>query len=231
MWRGVSVAGQGNNLTTVRGGPMDSDTPGFGLDFGPNTLSIAGTLVHARLENVTAKQLLVDLVHGSLLAVDMGNGIGSLAHATVTTQDADVTLTTQRPTTARVWQHSADLTCVSAAAGSLYSDSPCQTICDFVKPPPAAPAPARGSVRVEDDFEPCLGLVPRPLVAGCYDPVTCAVVATQYCFCKPSCEKPYSDVDGVCQARPTEPAPLRAPPKGPVGPRPVKQLRQIRAGP
>lgn len=178
---------------------MDSDTPNFGLDFGPNTLSIRGNLVRARLENITAKNFIFDVVHGSLLAVDLGNTLGHVAAATVTTVDADMTITTQRATTARIWQQSGDVACVSAPNGSLYRDSPCQIICDFIKPKPSPPPPPPGTVVVEDDFQPCLGKLARPLVTGCYDAATCTVVATQLCFCKAACEAPYSDVAGVCQ--------------------------------
>jgi hypothetical protein len=195
-WRGV---GQGNNETTVRGGPMDADTPNFGLDFGPNTLSIAGNLVRARFQNITAKRFVFDVVHGSLLAVDLGNSLGKVGAAAITTVDADVVITTQRPTSARIWQQSGDMVCATAAAGSLYRDSPCQIVCDFIKPRPPPPPPPPGTVLVEDDFQPCLGKVPRPLVAGCYDETKCTVVATQLCFCKATCEAPYSSVNGVCQ--------------------------------
>jgi hypothetical protein len=138
---------------------MDRDTPNFGLDFGPNTLSIRGALVRVRLHNVTAKRLVMDIVHGGITAVDLGNRLGRVSSASIATVDADIAITTLRPTTARVRQNSADLTCISAPPGSLYRDTPCQRVCGFVKPPPPPPPPPPGAVVTEDDFEPCLGKV------------------------------------------------------------------------
>eukprot|EP00961_Rhodomonas_salina_P073927 993341-Rhodomonas_salina.1 len=67
----ISINAVGENVTSVRGGPMDSDTRDFGLEFGPNSFSIKGRFVNARLENVSAKHFEFDADHGSLIAVDM----------------------------------------------------------------------------------------------------------------------------------------------------------------
>lgn len=57
--------------STVRAGPMDQDTRGFGLQFGPNALRIQGEYMKVRLQNVTAKQVHFDIKNGEIIALDL----------------------------------------------------------------------------------------------------------------------------------------------------------------
>ena len=195
---GLHIIAKGDNQTSVRGGPMDSDTRNYGLDFGPNTLRIEGNYVNARLQNLTVKNFQFHVRSGSLLAVDLGSLQGSVPNAEMTSYDANMLVTTRKMTSIRVWQKSDDYVCITAANQSMYIDSNCQEICDFIQPDPdAEEEPIDLSILVEDSESPCPNL-PEPLVEGCYDPVTCSVVPTQRCFCKPTCEMPYSKVNGTC---------------------------------
>ena len=195
---GLHIIAKGDNQTSVRGGPMDSDTRNYGLDFGPNTLRIEGNYVNARLQNMTMKYFVFNVHSGSLLAVDLGSLQGSVPVADISSHDADIIVTTRRMTSLRVWQKSNNYVCITAANQSLYIDSNCQEVCDFIKPDPnAKEEPIDPSILVEDSESPCPNL-PEPLVEGCYDPKTCTLIPTQLCFCKPTCEAPYSKVNGTC---------------------------------
>ena len=51
---------------------MDVDTPNFGLDLGPNTLTLRGYYMDVRLQKVSCKTLDVYIEHGNFFAQDMG---------------------------------------------------------------------------------------------------------------------------------------------------------------
>ncbi|EKX42955.1 hypothetical protein GUITHDRAFT_140819 [Guillardia theta CCMP2712] len=190
------INSKGDNVTSIRGGPMDPDTAGLGLDFGPNTFSMQGRFVQARLENVSAKEFIFNVRSGELLAMDLGTLTASVPKATMTSVDADMIVTTRQMTSATVWQKSDNLVCLTAANNSLYVDSNCQDICEFIKPSNVTVAPDP-SILQEDSTSPCPNL-PTPLVSGCYNPSDCTLVQTQQCFCKPNCEAPYSSLNGLC---------------------------------
>jgi len=195
---GLHIIAKGDNVTSLRGGPMDLDTPNYGLDFGPNTLKIEGNFVNVRLQNVTVKNFEYHVVSGSLLAVDLGSPTGSTPSASMSSFDADLLVTTRKATSLQVWQKSNDYVCLTAANESLYIDSNCQEICDFIQPDPnEEEEEVDPSILVEDSESPCPNL-PEPLVEGCFDPISCTLVQSQRCFCKPTCEGPYSTINGTC---------------------------------
>jgi hypothetical protein len=51
-------------LTTIRAGPMDDDTPNFGLEFGANEFHMTGENIEARIGNISAKHIKYDVKHG-----------------------------------------------------------------------------------------------------------------------------------------------------------------------
>ena len=193
----LHIIAKGDNVTSIRGGPMDADTLNYGLDFGPNALIIEGNYVDVRLQNVTMKHFEYKVRHGSLLAVDMGSRIGSVPTATMHSHDADMIVTTRRQTSVQTWQRSDDFVCLTAANNSMFIDSNCQEVCSFIKPPEQVDEKIDITVLVEDSESPCPDL-PEPLVDGCYNASDCTLVSTQRCFCKPTCEYPYADVNGTC---------------------------------
>ena len=67
----TTIVALGENVTTVRAGPMDKDAPDFGLDFGPNSFELEGNFLNARLENISAKVFNFNVLHGGLIAVDL----------------------------------------------------------------------------------------------------------------------------------------------------------------
>lgn len=69
---GISIRSLGDNITRVRGGSMDVDTPDFGLDLGPNALTLQGYYMDVRLQNISCKTLAVHIEHGNFFAQDMG---------------------------------------------------------------------------------------------------------------------------------------------------------------
>mmetsp|Transcript_53263 Transcript_53263/g.126023 ORF Transcript_53263/g.126023 Transcript_53263/m.126023 type:complete len:1352 (-) Transcript_53263:35-4090(-) len=122
----TTIVATGQNVTTVRAGPMDADAPDFGIDFGPNSFDISGVYVDARLENVSAKVFNFNVVHGGLIAVDLLS-----PNAKFTSTDADMIVTTKTETHVEFWQKSDTLVCLTAAKGSLYVNDACRRICKF----------------------------------------------------------------------------------------------------
>eukprot|EP00961_Rhodomonas_salina_P080757 1086485-Rhodomonas_salina.1 len=122
----VTINAIGNNVTTVRSGPMDEDTRDFGLEFGSNEFVMTGERMVSRIENVSAKHLKYDVLHGSLLATN----ITLTPFATFNSLDADMVVTTDRQTTVNFWQKTGNLVCLSAA--TAYIDSSCREVCDFI---------------------------------------------------------------------------------------------------
>jgi hypothetical protein len=66
--------------------------------------------------------------------VDLGSETGSVPKATMKTYDADIVVTTRKMTSLRVWQASNDYVCLTAANASLFVDSNCEEVCDFIQP-------------------------------------------------------------------------------------------------
>ncbi len=56
---------------------MDADSEDFTLDFGPNSLTIRGQVVDARLRGVQAKRFTYDVVDGKLIAEDISTTVRS----------------------------------------------------------------------------------------------------------------------------------------------------------
>lgn len=54
---------------------MDADSQDFSLDFGPNSLTIRGEVINARLRGVQAKRFTYDVVDGELLAEDISTTV------------------------------------------------------------------------------------------------------------------------------------------------------------
>jgi len=211
----------GSNLTTVRAGPMDSDTLEFGLEFGSNEFIMKGELMIARLDNITAKHLKYDVRHGSLLATN----VSDTPFATFNSITADISVTTFRMTTAHFWQKSGNMMCLTAA--TLYVDSSCDDVCDFVPTlgAPAAAATTQGDFRVFDRYYRRRHLLTNltgagpldtearralckdvPKVPDCVTP-ECDLIQTPQCLCKPTCDmvkaedldfNGYKGVEGKC---------------------------------
>jgi hypothetical protein len=188
----VRIRATGVNATSVRAGPMDPDTPNFGLDFGPNALTLTGNRLNARLQNLTTKRFEFSADHGSLLAVDLG-ALGAIPEAEFATVDADLVVTTTRRTSVRYWQKANNRVCLTAANNSAYLSSSCATTCQYL--PPDTPKPIPVYLK-NAAFCPLIERYPCPrcpvnklsTVPGCVDHVTCAANDTALCRCKPSCE-------------------------------------------
>ncbi len=123
----TSIQSKGNNITTVRAGPMDVDSMEFGLDFGPNEFRIEGHHVVARLKNVTAKNFRYAVNRGGLLAEDFL----VTESAVMESVSADMVVSTSQRTSVRWWQRSGNLACLSAPLGSIYVDDSCEYICKY----------------------------------------------------------------------------------------------------
>ena len=121
----------GQNLTSVRAGSMDADTPDFGLDLGPNPLKIEGYRMSVRLHNVTAKEVHVKLQHGNLFAQDLGL-MAAISSATFSSKSADLVVTTPHATSMRYWQKSGNKVCITGAKGSLYLFDACDDTCALI---------------------------------------------------------------------------------------------------
>jgi len=121
----VTIEATGDNLTTVRSGPMDLDSPEFGLVFGPNALTLKGNLMRAHLQNISAKYFNYDVVGGSLIAVDLTTTM----EGNFKSVSADMTVTSKKRTSVEFWQKSDNKVCLTAAKGSLYVDDACQSVC------------------------------------------------------------------------------------------------------
>ena len=221
----TSINAIGHNLTTVRAGPMDDDTPNFGLEFGANEFCMTGENIEARIGNISAKHIKYDVNHGSLVATD----ITFTPFATFNSISADITVTSDKPTSVHYWQKSDNLACISAA--TVYLDEPCSTKCSFA---PLKDDPFVSSDHVEngDDVrlfdrhyrrayvkavngshfarekaakDAIFGRAKARRVgtcdavdnmAGCIDHKTCEVVDTAFCRCKNSCDSiPPADLD------------------------------------
>ena len=179
----------GNNLTTVRSGPMDEDTRFFGLEFGANEFIMTGERMTARLDNVTAKHLKYDVMHGSLLATN----VSYTPFATFNSMTADMSVTTSGMTTAHFWQKSANLMCLTAA--TLFVDSSCNEVCEYV--PMQDSGDDGPAAQTETDFRLFDRYYRRrnllsvckeiPNVPDCVTEA-CTLIETPQCLCKPSCD-------------------------------------------
>jgi hypothetical protein len=123
----VTIVAVGDNITSVRAGPMDPDSQGFGMNFGPNTFSLVGTYLDVRLENISAKSFQYKAQHGNLLAVDLMTS----SRSEFTSDDADMIVTTPQRTSVLFWQKSDNLVCLTGAPGSVYVDNSCKRVCAF----------------------------------------------------------------------------------------------------
>ena len=124
----VVIVATGENVTTVRAGPMDKDSPNFGMDFGPNSFVLQGNNLVVRLQNISAKYFTFDVVHGQLIATDLVvTSVG-----TFTSQDADIIVATTLNTHVQFWQKEADFVCLTAGKGSLYVDNNCEGECKYL---------------------------------------------------------------------------------------------------
>ena len=198
----------GSNLTTVRSGPMDPDTRNFGLEFGANEFIMKGERIIARLDNITAKHLKYDVMHGSLLATN----VTYTPFATFNSITADMSVTTTRMTTANFWQKSGNLMCLTAA--TLFVDSSCKEVCDFVPTDGDGASgqgeTSQGDFRVFDRYYRRQGGKCKdvPNVPDCVTE-ECTLIETPQCLCKPTCDmvdsddldfNGYSGVEGKCNA-------------------------------
>lgn len=121
----MTIIAIGDNVTTVRAGPMDLDTPDFGLDFGPNAFVLSGKRMSARLQNVSAKSFTYDVLHGGLTAV----ALRTTDYGEFNSLDGDMVVTTPVRTSIKFWQKSGNKACLTAAPGSLYVDNACNNVC------------------------------------------------------------------------------------------------------
>jgi hypothetical protein len=187
----VVINAVGTNVTTVRSGPMDPDTRNFGLEFGANELVLMGQTMLARIENVSAKHFKFDVLHGSLLLTDVTN----TPFATFNTQDADIVVTTDRQTSMRYWQKSENLVCLSAP--SLFMDSSCTRVCDYV-PQEGKTANTNTTsrdwryisrvYRRRNLLQDCELVPGHPsYIPGCVLS-DCSIDESSLCTCKPSCD-------------------------------------------
>jgi len=128
----TTIVALGENVTTVRAGPMDKDAPDFGLDFGPNSFELEGNFLNARLENISAKVFNFNVLHGGLIAVDL-----LAPTADFRSMDADMIVTSKTETHVDFWQKTKSfgidtpLVCLTAAEGSLYVNDACREICEY----------------------------------------------------------------------------------------------------
>ena len=176
---------------------MDPDTPGFGLDFGPNSFSLQGYYMDIRLQNVSAKHINVKISHGSFFAQDLGL-MSSVATADFFSVSANLVVTTTQPTSMRFWQKSGNKVCVTGARGSVYMRDACEETCALID---ASGPDGPKKVRAEDMDPPpdkCPGLTRYPCprctrnktstIPGCVDLKTCTEQDNLQCLCKPACE-------------------------------------------
>jgi len=122
----TTIVAAGENITTVRAGPMDIDSPEFGLDFGPNSLTLLGNFLVARLENISAKAITYDVQRGGLIGMGLDAQTGEFK-----TTDADIIVQSNTDTSVQFWQKSANLVCLTASKGSLYVDDSCERRCEL----------------------------------------------------------------------------------------------------
>ncbi len=123
----VSIIAAGENLTTVRSGSMDKDSPNFGMDFGPNRFSLQGYNLVARLQNVSSKYFDYNVVHGELVATDItATKLGNFQ-----SEDANMIVTSTLQCHAHFWQKENNLVCLTTAPGSLYVKDSCVRTCRY----------------------------------------------------------------------------------------------------
>ncbi|EKX40424.1 hypothetical protein GUITHDRAFT_113453 [Guillardia theta CCMP2712] len=199
----LSIQAVGNNMTTVRGGPMDPDTKNFGIDFGANEFIMQGDYLSARLDNISAKHLKYDVLHGTLVATNVSN----TPYGTFKSIDADMIVTSPNPTTVWSWQKSANMVCLSAS--TLFVDSACSEQCGYPNPVemPTGLSDVGASNTIHRYYRrrsllstSCTGV---PAVPGCVNP-DCTYNQSKLCLCKPNCDMiPASQLsyDGVSGVR------------------------------
>jgi len=223
----TTIYANGQNVTKVRAGPMDQDTQNFGLDFGPNTFSLVGNYLEARVQNLSCKSLVYSVTHGSLLGVDVRATQGSFS-----SDDADLILTSQVMTSVQFWQKSSNAVCLSAANGSLYVDNSCKRVCKYrnlaenIQPvipnrrrllgsfsslPWICSPLANGTLNCTH-YDPVAAAIADecpvgamykfksqvPQIPGCYDLQTCTLNQSAQCLCKPECDMKNLNPPGLC---------------------------------
>ena len=188
----IRIEALGSNVTSVRGGSMDRDTPNFGIDLGPNVLAIKGAFMDVRLQNISARELDIDIKHGNLLATDLGL-MSVISKANFQSVSANLIVTTTQRTSMRYWQKSGNKVCVTGAKGSVYLSDACEESCSLIdaskKPQPVTPSPP-------PDKCPSLTRYPCPrcqrnkisTIPGCVDLKRCTEQDSLQCLCKPACE-------------------------------------------
>eukprot|EP00960_Hanusia_phi_P034523 751133-Hanusia_phi.AAC.5 len=208
---------------------MDQDTQNFGLDFGPNKLSLFGNYLEARLQNLSCKALTYSVTHGSLLGVDI-----RATQGTFSSDDADLILTSPVMTSVQFWQKSSNAVCLSAANGSLYVDNSCKRVCRYrnlaeniqpvipgrrrllasasTLPWICSPLP-NGTLNCMH-YDPVAAQVADqcpvgamyqyksqvPQIPGCYDLKTCTLNQSSQCLCKPGCDMMNLNPPGMCDS-------------------------------
>jgi hypothetical protein len=204
--------------STVRAGPMDEDTPNFGLRFGPNQLHIIGDYFLVRLENVSAKQMHLDINHGSIIGKNLVT-TDPAYRSTFKTKTADIVLTTSRMTSAFVKQKS-NLVCLTAANNSLFVDDRRQIQCNFIKSNTVRRHSTTSflssfssfrrshlnyTVPVFNKTDMCPDAVTKkmdvPYIPGCTDTDLCRLSESEQCLCRPICDMIEPDklcYDGIC---------------------------------
>ncbi|EKX47339.1 hypothetical protein GUITHDRAFT_137520 [Guillardia theta CCMP2712] len=121
----ITVNAVGERTTTVRSSSTDADSMNFGLEFGPNNFILKGTVLQARLSNVSATNFEYNANKGELIAMD----VSARGAGTFKSVEADLIVTTPFRTSVRFWQISSNLVCLTAAKGSLYVNNSCEEIC------------------------------------------------------------------------------------------------------
>jgi len=122
----TTIVATGSNISYVRSGSMDRDSPQFGLEFGPNSFNLRGNHLVARLQNITASRFEYNVVNGNLIAIGV-----SFVTANFTSVSADMIVTTPKMTSVKFWQKSDNLVCLTAANNSLYVNDACNKVCEF----------------------------------------------------------------------------------------------------
>ena len=202
--------------TNIRSGSMDYDSPDFNLNFGPNTFSISGLYVNARLRGVNAKHFFFDVTKGQLFAEEV-----TALFASATSVEADLAMTSPVQTSLSFWQRDGNKVCMTAANNSLYVDNSCASKCEYL--PVRAINYTNISVasltQANCTLDTVLGAwnslsnppvcelicpsLKRPIVPGCVDTTACTVAETPICLCKPFCDMvppsllSYSGTSGV----------------------------------
>ena len=181
----VVIDAVGSNQTFVRAGPMDDDTPNFGLEFGPNEFILEGETISARFDNLTALHFKFNVLHGDLLLTN----IYQTSYGTFNTLDADMVVTSPIQTSVNVWQKSDDLVCLSAA--TLYVDSNCKLVCAYA---PQGQSTSKSTTAVDYRYidryyrrRSLLSTTCSVVVPGCTNS-DCSLVQSDQCLCKPVCD-------------------------------------------